>query len=241
LTQNGVITIATSLAPGKKLDEQRKVINSWCKMGFKCVSINAPDEIAILEKDFPDIEFVVAVRDARKEFGKPYIYFDDFLAYFAGSDSQICGIVNSDIYLMGEIFHSFISKEAVNSLLYGSRIDIKTLDNLQGKLYQWGFDYFFFDRKLIHYYPNSDFCIGLPWWDYWIILVAILCEIPVKKVTDMLAYHVKHKNGWNKDSCLLLKDAMLMYVKPINNGVKRNYVEHILEFIRENSIDVSLN
>ncbi|WP_229536970.1 hypothetical protein [Pelosinus baikalensis] len=78
--------------------------------------------------------------------------------YFAGSDSQICGIVNSDIYLLGEKFHSFISKEAVDSLVYGSRIDIKALDNLQGKLYGWGFDYFFFDRKIINSYPKSDFC-----------------------------------------------------------------------------------
>lgn len=240
MTQNGVITIATSLAPGKNLDNQKKVINSWCKMGFKCVSINAPDEIAKLEQDFPNIEFVVAYRDARTEFGKPYIYFDDFLAYFAGSDSHICGIVNSDIYLLGEKFHPFISKEAVDSLVYGSRIDIKALDNLQGKLYEWGFDYFFFDRKIITNYPKSDFCIGLPWWDYWIILVPILCEIPVKKVTALVAYHVKHKNGWNKESSRLLKDAMLTYIKPVNNDIRRLYIEHILKFIREKSINISL-
>jgi hypothetical protein len=240
MTQNGVITIATSLAPTKNLDGQRKVINSWCKLGFKCVSINAPDEIAMLEEYFPDIEFVVAFRDARTRFGKPYIYFDDFLTYFAGSDSKICGIVNSDIYLCGDKFHSFISKEAVNSLVYGSRIDIKALDNLQGKLYEWGFDYFFFDRKIITNYPKSDFCIGLPWWDYWIILVAILCEFPVKKVTALVAYHVKHKNGWNKESCRLLKEAMLTYIKPVNNDIRRLYTEHILKFIREKSINISL-
>ena len=88
-----VITIATSLAPGKDLHNQRMAINSWLKLGFKVISMNSTEEIAVLQSDFSDIEFVKVHRDGRDKFTKPYIYFDDCLAYVAESESKICGIV----------------------------------------------------------------------------------------------------------------------------------------------------
>ncbi|MBP2627608.1 MAG: glycosyl transferase group 1 [Firmicutes bacterium] len=213
-----VITIATSLAPCKELDIQKKAVSSWLALGFKVVSINVPVEIEILQPSFPNIEFVKATRDARQQFGKPYVYFDDFLAYFSASKSKICGIVNSDIHLLKENFYTFISKAAINSFVYGSRVDIETFNNLQGEVLQDGFDYFFFDKQLVQYYPKSEFCIGLPLWDYWVILIPLFYRIPVKKVETAHAYHIKHQSNWDMISWEHYKVVTLKYIKQLTTN-----------------------
>lgn len=190
------LIIATSLTP-KNVENQLRAVESWRHLGFQVVSVNAPDEISMIRAQFPDIEFVPAKRDGREKFGKPYIYFDDLLAYFKQSDSKICGIVNSDIHLLKEHLKSFVFHEAVNSLVYGSRVDVLTLDNLNGFFYHEGFDYFFFDREILPHYPSEEFCLGLPWWDYWALLIPLLNGVAVKKLTTPVAYHIDHPKNWN--------------------------------------------
>ena len=129
------LTIATSIAPGN-IDRQSKAIESWIKLGLNVVSINCAEEIDTLQQSFPDVKFIPAKRDGREIFGKPVIYFDDFLEYFKEAGSEFCGIVNSDIHLVGdEEIISFIKKEAKNCLVYGSRIEVDSLYVLDGEFY----------------------------------------------------------------------------------------------------------
>lgn len=190
------IVLATSLAASKDIKNQYEAVASWKKLGFSVTSINSPDEIDLLQPQFPDINFVRAHRDVRAEFGKPYIYFDDILSYLAESDTEICGIINSDIHLHDNRIYSFVRREAPGSLLYGSRIDVAALNNLRGKENYYGFDYFFFDRELIPYYPKSQFCIGLPYWDYWIVLIPLFYRIPAKRMVKAQIYHIRHPEKW---------------------------------------------
>ena len=104
------ITIATSLAPTKDLGIQENALNSWLHCGFKVVALNVQSEIDLLRYHFPDIEFVAPKRDASERYGKPYIYIDDILAYFARQNCKICGIVNSDIHFFPrKSFRIFVS------------------------------------------------------------------------------------------------------------------------------------
>lgn len=235
-----VITIGTSLTPGKNVHNQRMAVNSWLKLGFHVVSINSADEMAILQPYFPDIEFVRAQRDGRESFGKPYIYFDDFLAYFATCDSKICGIVNSDIYLLKEKFYSFLKKEAMHSFIYGSRVDVETLTNLQGKVFEVGFDYFFFNQQLVSHYPPTNFLIGLPMWDYWVVLIPIYIGIPVKKVITPHAYHIIHETNWDRNSWQVCRNELIKHVKPKRHIPIWKYAMYIWDEIIENSIEISL-
>lgn len=234
------ITIATSLAPGKNIDSQRTAVNSWQRIGFSIVSINSAEEIALLQPKFPDIEFLQVARDARTKFGKPYVYFDDVLAYFQGYGSGICGIVNSDIHLLREEIYPFVGKEAVNSLVYGSRVDVDTLENLQGQMLYDGFDYFFFDQQIISLYPQSELFIGLPCWDYWAVLIPLFNGIPVKKLVTSHAYHIKHQVNWdNRASQLLYKGVLLKYFKPLTAEAISPY--YMLGLIHKYSVELNLN
>lgn len=206
------ITIATSIAPGANLVNQQQAISSWLQQGFQVVSVNSHEEIGLLAPHFPDVRFVTASRDARDKFGKSYIYFDDLLRVLHEQGTPICGIVNSDIHLLDPRLYQFVQQEVPGAFLFGARLDIDSLDcRHQGKWYR-GFDYFFFDGSVTQLYPPEDFCIGLPWWDYWVVLIPLLHNIPVKKLISPVAYHVRHTPGnLNSGSWIPLGMAFAKY------------------------------
>ena len=194
-----MITIATSIAPFN-IECQKNAIKTWMNMGFKVISINASDEIEKVSPHFPEVRFHVASRDGRDRYGKPVIYINDVLTILAGCDTQICGIVNSDICLhVGdtEKFISFLTAEAKSSLVFGSRINTTSEDERKGNEYDGGFDYFFFDKEIIPLYKQSNFCFGIPWWDFWFPLTAHLDGIAIKRLASPVAYHVEHGDRWN--------------------------------------------
>jgi len=207
------LTIATSIAP-KRLDEQKEAIESWRKIGFDVVSINCPDEIQRLREFFPKVRFVQARRNARELLGKPLIYFDEFLKFFQRSGSEICGIVNSDIHLVADQgIVPFIKTHAQNSLIYGSRTEVDSLDLLEGEVCQTGFDFFFFDKSLISCFPESEFCIGMPWWDYWVPLIPAVEGFQTKRLVSPFAYHIRHTCEWEKEKWLLLAKRFFGYLR----------------------------
>ncbi len=195
------IVIVTSLAP-RDITVQRQSIVSWLDNGFRVVSLNSADEIKEIEKYFPEIVFIPIQRNAKEQFGKPYVYFDDVIDYFRNCDVQVCGIINSDIILqnISDDIIDIIYRESKDSMVYGSRLDIASLDRLaDGIPYELGFDFFFFDRSILDVYPQSDFCIGLPWWDYWAIIIPLVHHIPVKRLRSSFAFHIIHPQNWNKE------------------------------------------
>ncbi|GAH51661.1 unnamed protein product, partial [marine sediment metagenome] len=210
--RNSKLTIATSIAP-KNLKKQAKAIESWTKLGFDVVSLNCGEEINILQESFPDVKFVQAKRDARNTFGKPFIYFDEFLEYFQENDCEFCGIVNSDIFLIGDKgIISFIQSQARNALVYASRVEIDSLEVLRGEVYEDGFDFFFFHKLLISCFPKSDFCMGVPWWDYWALLIPALEGFQIKKFVTPFAYHIKHSFNWDNEQWIFLAEKCFEYL-----------------------------
>lgn len=216
-------TIATSIMP-KGLEKQKWAIASWLKLGFNVVSLNCAEEINILQKSFPDVEFIQTKRDGREQFDKPVIYFDDFIEYFEKSGTETCGIVNSDIFLIAdEDIISFIKNQTKKSLVYGSRMDIGSLEDLDGDIYEAGFDFFFFHKSLLSCFPKSHMCLGLPWWDYWMPLVSALGETKLKKLVSPFAYHLVHSMKWNeKQFGFLMNECFEYLVKNIKQNVHAN-------------------
>jgi ADP-heptose:LPS heptosyltransferase len=227
------LTIATSIAPKApqaphqaprvpgggaegpcgEIEKQARAIESWVKLGFRPVSINCIEEIDALRESFPQVEFVPAKRDAREVFGKPLIYFDDFLEYFRRGDFEFGGIVNSDIFLAGdEGVIPFIESQARDSLVYGSRIDVDSRGILEGQVYEQGFDFFFFHKSLIPHIPKSEFCIGAPWWDYWAPLIAALEGFQIKRLVGPFAYHVRHRFRWDHKQWASLAQKCFAYL-----------------------------
>jgi Flp pilus assembly protein TadD len=234
---DSIIPIATSIAP-RNIENQRQVIESWKQLGFKVVSVNSHDEISVLKDQFPDVEFITAQRDARRRFGKPYVYFDDLLRYFRDSNYSICGIVNSDIHLRTDRrFTEFLRKEAIDSFIYGSRVEIPSLsgESMEGRFFLYGYDYFFFDRKFTYLYPEEEFCVGLPWVDYWAVLIPILRNEHVKKLTTPVGYHVSHALNWDEKSWESLSHSIAKYTGTRKTPPRRflsiyaHYIHAIIE------------
>jgi len=191
------ITIATSIAP-KDIETQRGALLSWSKLGFRIISVNNPEEILSLKDHFPEVTFIAASRNAKELTEKPYIFFDDILNALESTKSEICGIVNSDIYLLAsDNFSEFIVSEAKNCLVYGTRTEVKSIDSLIGEEYRWGMDYFFFDKSVIPLFPNSNFSLGAPWWDLWICFIPTMKGFCVKNIVTPIAYHITHPQRWS--------------------------------------------
>jgi FkbM family methyltransferase len=193
------LAIATSIAPGN-IENQRAAIESWILLGFEAVSLNSREEINQLQSIYKNVTFHEVKRDARADAGRPLVYLDDLFAYLCDSGTKICGIVNSDIRLKsdGDLI-SFICKQAENSVVFGSRTDVDSPEQTAGEIYAKGFDFFFFDKDLLKHFPKSQFCLGLPWWDLWIPLIAQQKGLTVKYVESAIAYHIKHPVNYIND------------------------------------------
>ncbi|MPL68048.1 hypothetical protein SDC9_13761 [bioreactor metagenome] len=237
-----VITIATSLRPSSD-DIQKIAMQTWLDAGFHVVSLNALDTIAQLKPKFPDIEFIATTRDGREQHGKPFIYFDDVLAYFANRDIPICGIISPDLCLLDKNFQEFVRVEASNSCVFGSRVDVDSLSSAQGQIYNIGFDYFFFDRQIIPYYPQQNFCLGLPWCDYWAVIVPLMRKFQVKRVSAPVTLHVKHPPSGDANSWLQFGIDLSTHFKPpfsLSAETMARYAEETLTIINKLSQEVSL-
>lgn len=191
-----VITIATSITPNN-FYLQRVALDSWIKSGFKVISLNSATESAVVAKNFPDIPLTIVSRTAEPTTGKPYIFFDDVLSVLSVADSDICGIINSDILLKVDSgFADFVAETVGTGFLFGSRIDVDSVRDIDGEKFIYGFDYFFFKRPAINIFPSSVFCLGVPWWDYWALLVPIASGLICKELISPIAFHVRHETKW---------------------------------------------
>lgn len=226
--------VVTSLTP-RNLEQQMVAMNTWREGGFRIVSINAVDEIAVLANHFPHIEFVAAARDARERYGKPYIYFDDVLSFFEKRDIPVCGIVNSDIFLINNGLKTLIDREVEESMIFGSRLDVDQPLS-QAREYDKGFDFFFFDRRLINVYPRqTEFCLGMPWWDYWAPLVPLMHKFTAKRITSPTVMHIKHDTCWSWENWYSMGQEMGKTFKPpfeLTSETMMKYLDETLTIIK---------
>jgi FkbM family methyltransferase len=198
-------TILTSIAPGN-LENQRLALQSWQVLGFKVISLNNSSEVIALQSLYPHITFHAVSRDAELEVGKPLIYLDHIWEYLQNAcvktetGNGIFGIINSDIHLKVDFDDlALIEHEAKQSLVVSSRIEVENPDQTTGRIYTRGFDAFFFDADLLAKLPKSNYCLGMPWWDFWLPLIAQQQSVPIKYLTTPIAYHVQHRINYRSD------------------------------------------
>ena len=193
------VVIVTSIAPGKT-EIQQAAIKSWLDLGFSVVSLNNLAEINQLQPIYKNVVFYPVKRDAKAEVGRALVYLDDIFLYLKERGTKISGIVNSDIRLKaGDNFCSFINKQAENTAIICSRLDVDGEEDTSGEFYLKGFDAFFFDKKFVEIFPSSKLCLGLPWWDLWLPGIAIKKGWNLKYLTTPVAYHVKHEMNYDND------------------------------------------
>lgn len=204
------ILVATSIGPNK-IEIQRSAINTWLYAGFKVVSLNTKEEVDTLKPYFPDIEFHIVERNAKEKFGKPYIYIYDFMSYLNSTDYNVVGIINSDIHLrdVNQDLVNVIYEEALDSLVYGHRIDVNHINDSLGTTSN-GVDYFFFDKNLISIYQDDELCMGQPAWDWWMVCVPASEYRTTKRLLNPIGYHVIHPQQWDQALNQYLIESIVM-------------------------------
>jgi len=190
-------TIATSIMPGR-IEAQQAAIDSWLRAGFEVLSANPPGEVEHLHTEFPGVRFVTVARPETGQVERPNVAIGDLLLLLDATAGPVCGIVNSDIsFRVHQDFLAFIEEHAANGMVFGSRIDMDS-DGQELKEFCLGFDYFFFDKALIPYVPPTGFCLGLPYWDYWLPMALLLQGVAVKRLLSPVAFHERHHSAWDK-------------------------------------------
>jgi len=188
------------IAPGIDIGPryQRLCIESWAATGWRVLSVNIPEEAAALRAMHPRLALAEAPRSARAVFGRPFVWIEDLFAALEAQDAEVAGIVNSDIWLaLAPAERDAAAARARDGLVVYNRAEIAHLAQRSGPLYRYGFDLFLWPRDLPRRLDMRGLALGVPWWDYWIILNALLLDVPVWLVQNPSARHLTHAQNWD--------------------------------------------
>lgn len=228
------ITLITSLMPMRH-EIQRLAVNSWRSYGALVLSINSGDEIELLRDIYPDVTFVSAPRDARREYGKPYVYMADMISALNHSDHEIVGVINSDIVLSSSNlpFLREIKHAARHCIVYGHRFDVDSIKEIatkpdEGELFVDGIDWFMFPRERADLLASQPFIFGCPWWDLWLPVLASINKLEICLANGKLAFHETHKQRWDPDIFSDFGQVVLREIATVGNRGLLGYGARLL-------------
>lgn len=207
MSSSAKISIATSLIPNRDHELQLAAINSWTALGFAIVSVNAASEVDSIRTQFPGVTVVTANRTAEKAAGKPLPFINDMLkaAHENAPTASVVGLLNADIILRSAPnLINALTRDAADAVVMVPRVDVvhladcATFTATGRETYSIGYDGVFMPPHMIALLPESIFCIGMPFWDYWLPLMVLLKGQPLKSIASPIALHVTHKTRWDK-------------------------------------------
>lgn len=206
------IFLATSLVPGRDRALQAAALASWRAAGFEAISVNGASEAEAVRAEHPGVTVIPVSATAERFAKKPVPYIHDLLkalraavaAHGHAPGAATVGIINADIYFRDVPgLADFIAHEARDSLVCGPRVDVPDMSALAGyrpdgrETYAVGYDYFFMPDTLLDAFTDGPFCMGMPFWDYWLPLTALLQGHPLKTLAAPVALHVGHTTRWD--------------------------------------------
>lgn len=218
--------LATSLVPGRDENLQRTNVESWKAAGFEVVSVNGAAEAEELKSTYTDVRIVIAEKTAERVAGKPVPHIHDLLkALREGCTEQnlpleqcIVGIINADIYLRAvPALAEILRAQTPGALVLGPRVDVSDASVFSSysptgdETYSVGYDYFVMSGELLDDFAESPFAMGMPFWDYWLPLVALLNGRTLRSLNAPVALHVHHDTEWD-DTIYLFFHSLVAYV-----------------------------
>ena len=175
-----------------------------CTAGFKVLSVNVRDEIAVLAERYPQVEFVATDRSAGAIAGRPTPLIDDLLLALDRQPQAVVGIVNADLCMeTGKDWIAPVTASVASTVLLGHRLDVASWSTRPGEMaapgfpYTGGFDLFFFEKSAIPEClaaagAKRFFSMGMPWWDFWFPITLALQGYRVAMLEEPLAGHLIH-------------------------------------------------
>ena len=170
---------------------QPLAVKSWSDAGFKVVSLNGKHEIAALKEQYPTVEFIES-RTMDGIYKAPYIPISAFIDHAKEKKYESILLINSDIVLRDE--KNDIGRYlqwSPNGLVIANREDHN--GSFAGSVrYEFGFDAFIIHSKFYDSIPQTMFCMGQTWWDYWLPYRFINTGKTVVCVREPIFYHQSH-------------------------------------------------
>ena len=131
-----------------------------------------------------------------------------------------------------------IERKALDSLVFGCRLDVDSLESDDGKFYNGGFDYFVLNKNIeyIYRFSRTKMCIGQPWWDFWMPLMCIRKGLRPIKNQSKIAYHILHSQEWDIDQLfeygqLVAQDIGM--IAPLTRNELQSFTETVWKTIEE--------
>ena len=220
------LIVATSIVPDRDHALHRAALDSWRAAGCEVISVNGAGEAAAVRAAYPDISVVTAPTTAERFAHKPVPYIHDLLKALGSACAAqevalagcTVGIINADIFFRPvPNFGDQLRREAQGALILGPRVDVDASASFTAyrpsgeETYSVGYDYFFMSGDLLDDFADSPFCIGMPFWDYWMPLAALLQGRPLKSLNAPVALHVRHDTRWDS-SVYLFFHSLIAYV-----------------------------
>ena len=219
------IILATSIVPDRDHALHAATVESWRAAVCAVISVNAAAEVTTIRAAYPNVTVVEAPSTAERFAHKPVPYIHDLLkalrraclAQGVPLDQCTVGIINADIYFRNvPRLAETICREAKGALILGPRVDVDASASFTAfrpsgaETYSVGYDYFFMSGDMIDDFADSPFCMGMPFWDYWMPLAALLNGRPLKSLNAPVALHVTHETRWD-DSVYLFFHSLVAY------------------------------
>jgi hypothetical protein len=203
--------VFTTINPNGNFEAQNEAMSSWAS-NFTIYSVNTKQEIEIIKDLYPYIEFI-ETSDTYNYKGKKLIKINAILSAIKKIDEDYACIINSDIILNDKIDINFLLKDRYldNGIVISTRYE---LDNDKIPYpFTSGYDLFLFNKKNIDLFFNNNYVIGMPWWDYWIPIIANKNKFNIYHVNSKLIYHKTHQTNydgdvWNEFGQSLYKDIV---------------------------------
>ncbi|GGJ16615.1 hypothetical protein GCM10011320_25020 [Neoroseomonas lacus] len=188
---------------------------SWAAPGWRVLSVNPAEELGTLT-NLPDgVSAVAAKPGVAEAFGRPGTWVWDALGQAVGTGASVVGIVNADIRfdLDAGRRHALMAR-ARHGILACNRMDLGHPGQQEGPYYRYGYDLLLMPRELAMMLDMRGFALGVPWWDYWILLDALLHGLPVEVVQCAGVRHLSHRAAWQRPAWLAALRSMMAHVAP---------------------------
>lgn len=221
----------TSIAP-KHINEdiQEICVASWIELNIDVYSFNSKEEIDILQKKFPLVNFIEVQLYNRK------CKIDSLLDFARNSSEDSFVIINSDIIL----YDTTNYMDKIKRVLPNEAVIVKRRDFInnvnKNKLFVDGIDVFFIHKNYLNVFPKTNFVLGECWHDYQTPYALIQNGIGVYMITDKFAYHRMHNSQY---SIPLWKEYAKHFAEVNGINVKnaetlsRTIYEHIVKNTKE--------
>lgn len=195
---------------------------SWHAPGWRVLTVNPEAELAALGALPATVERIAAAPGVEATYGRPGTWVADALAQALATGAPVVGIVNADILLdLDAQRRAALLARAGSAMLACNRMDLGHAVQAEGPFYRYGYDLVLMPRDIAARLDLAGFALGVPWWDYWIVLDALLHGLPVMAVQCPGVRHLAHPQAWNQPGWRRALGVLAAHLAPRRAALSR--------------------